>query len=99
MRLRSLFFAAAVTALSAAAQPVQISCNGVTCTFTLSFDDGYAHLANITGAPYSGQVQNGNSRTLPNGTHMSNQSSGPMIYRDTTGRADDDADGRGLRRI
>jgi len=86
MRLRSLFFAAAVTALSAAAQPVQISCKGVTCTFTLSFDDGYAHLANITGAPYSGQVQNGDSRTLPNGTHMSNQSSGPMVYRDSKGR-------------
>ena len=82
---RFLIFAVLVT-LPIAAQPVQSSCSGATCTFTLNFDDGYANLANITAAPYSGQMQYGNSRTLPNGTHMSNQSSGPMIYRDSKGR-------------
>src|SRR5580704_10199826 len=86
MGLRSLFFAAAVAALPAAPQPGPISCSGATCTFTLSFEDGGAALANITGAPYSGQRQNATSRTLPNGTHMSNQSLGPMIYGDSKGR-------------
>jgi hypothetical protein len=85
--IRSLFFVAVVTALPASAQqPVPVSCNGSTCTFTLNFDDGYGHLANTTGAPYSGQIQHSNSQTLPNGTHMSNQSSGPAIYRDSKGR-------------
>ena len=86
MRLRSIFFAAMLTALPAAAQPARFKCNGQTCTFSLSFDDGYAHLANIAGAPYSGQIQNNSSRTLPNGTHMSTPSSGPTIYRDSKGR-------------
>jgi hypothetical protein len=101
--MRSLFFAMVVTAIPASAQPVPISCNGQTCTFTLNFDDGYAHLANIIGAPYSGQIQHSNSQTLPNGTHMSNQSSGPVIYRDSKGRvrterhADPTANGRPAR--
>lgn len=85
MNLRSLIFAVLVT-LPAVAQPVQSSCSGATCNFTLNFDDGYANLSETTGAPYSGQTQYGNSRTLPNGVHMSNQSSGPMIYRDSKGR-------------
>ena len=66
--------------------PVQTVCSGATCTFNLNFDDGYAHLAKVAGAPYSGQIQFSSSQTLPNGTHMSNQSSGAMIYRDSKGR-------------
>ena len=68
-------------------QSMQFSCSGaILCTFNLNFDDGYAHLANVTGAPYSGQIQHDSSQTLPNGTHMSTPSSGPMIYRDAKGR-------------
>src|SRR6185437_15769492 len=66
--------------------PIQVACNGQTCTFTLSFDDQYAYLTNLIGAAFSGQRQNGNSQTLPNGTHTSNQFSGPVIYRDSKGR-------------
>ncbi|HXE63597.1 MAG TPA: hypothetical protein VN519_08655 [Bryobacteraceae bacterium] len=87
MRFPFLFIAAVAAVAPAAAQgPLAISCNNAACTFTLSFDDGWAHLAGTTGAPYSGQFEHSNLRTLPNGTHMLNQSSGYTIYRDSEGR-------------
>ncbi|HVW07390.1 MAG TPA: hypothetical protein VHC90_02350 [Bryobacteraceae bacterium] len=87
MRLRFLFVASAVLTVPAFAQQLgRFSCSGTTCTFNLSFDDGYAQLTDVSGAAYSGRMQVDDSRTLPNGTHMSAQSDGPMIYRDSKGR-------------
>lgn len=87
IRPQVLFIAAAVTVMPAFAQQhARISCSGPTCTFSLSFDDSWGQLAGISGAPYSGEVQVVSAHTLPNGTHMSTPSSGPMIYRDSKGR-------------
>jgi len=86
MDVRFLFFVTVIAVLPAGAQPAQINCTGQTCTFNLSFDDGYSNLTNITGAAYSGQQNHLSARTLPNGTNTATPSNGPMIYRDSKGR-------------
>jgi hypothetical protein len=86
MRTGSLLFATLSLTVAAVGQPGQVVCNGQNCTCTLNYDDAGAYLTGITGAPFSGQEQLTDSRTLPNGTHLSNQSLRNMTYRDSKGR-------------
>lgn len=87
MRIASVTLATLATALAAGAQPgQQMTCTGQTCTFPLSFEDAALYLVGTTGAAFSGQEQDSNSSTLPNGTHLSNQNLRDMTYRDSKGR-------------
>jgi hypothetical protein len=60
--------------------------DGQSQTFTYNFPKGTTVVA-VTGAPYAGRMSSQTTRTLANGTHLSQQSfDQPMTYRDTMGR-------------
>lgn len=86
MDFRSLPFAAIlliIAAPAATAQPNQMTCNGASCTFTLTFADPQGA---ISGAPYSGQASINQVLILRDGTHTSFQRTSTLTYRDSQGR-------------